>query len=212
MVNLNPDLPVKIAKRIAGQCAYSGCHEPAEDGDYCAPHDAHERARDAGKKRRRRRKLAKSGFCIGGCGRKVPRKKGKRQPKRCSTCRREHNAKRQAAREKVRVPGDSRGVPGSSSDAWRTDNSGRNGTEVLRYHGTRGRGRMTRAEEIDEMLRDLAFARDKVVDAIRSVRVLKDADLLELGPIRRKAAWDEAADPAAQAGRLIDAVVDKLTG
>ncbi len=111
MSQLEASLPRKLARRIAGRCCYGACPDPAIDGsDYCAPHDAHERGRDAAKKRRRRLHRSQLGLCADGCGRKV----GKRRTKhghvtlvRCIEC---ANAHRDRQRERC-VPDESAGVP-----------------------------------------------------------------------------------------------------
>lgn len=71
-----------IAKAALGECAYSGCHEQAVDGEHCGEHAAHERARGAERQRRRRARLLASKRCLD-CG--VPLES--RGLRRCPSCR-----------------------------------------------------------------------------------------------------------------------------
>jgi hypothetical protein len=179
-------LDLRIRKRIAGTCGYSGCTVPAADGaDYCAPHDAHERGRDAAKKRRRRQRLADGGLCAAGCGKKVGKQKradGSAFHRECRAC-----AKAKAARRRA-VPGDSQAVPGDGADPaserWRVDP----GTTWNRYRGKGRRGRLTREEQIDERIRDVRIARDELVKLERALERLKAPEVIALPPIQRAAA------------------------
>lgn len=200
-------LSVRLTRQLAGKCCYSGCDDRALDGsDYCAPHDAHERGRDANKKRRRRKRLAQAGLCVGGCGTKVG-KRGSRKLKRCRACRK---ALRDEARLRRSVPGDPGSVPGEGN--WRPDYDPKTGSEIQRYRGKGRRGRLTLEEQLDEIRRDVLFAIEKLRDCARSIDVLKTPDVQELPPLQRRAAYREVADLAGQAGRLTDAVEDALKG
>lgn len=210
-------LPVKIAKRIAGECCYGGCSDPAlDDSDFCGPHDAHERGRDANKKRRRRQRLAEGGLCTAGCGRKVARQRkpdGSVRQRECSACRRAHVQRSRDARAKACVPGDGGAVPGSGQ--WRTEvdkRPGREGQTTQRWVGKSRRGRLTRTESLDELKRNLVFARKGLDSALRSLDVLKTSDVQDLPPVQREAAYREPADELAHNARLIDEVVDALRG
>lgn len=83
---------------LAGVCAYSsGCGELAVEGSaYCAPHDAHERARGAARKRRQRGRLAAAKRCVD-CGKRTP-------VLRCTGCRRLQRERRVTGNER-RVTG-----------------------------------------------------------------------------------------------------------
>lgn len=217
---MSKQLDPRLAKQLAGRCCYSGCREQAADGsDYCAPHDAHERGRDAGKKRRRRQRLADAGQCLTGCGAKVTRRRrpdGTVVPRRCRECRESHAKKCRESRAKkcredrkdASVPGAVPSVPGAPSN-WRTDNSGRNGTEVLRYHGRSRRGRLSREEQLDEDARDARFAVAELEKFIRAVGVLKRTDLQSLPPIQRVEAKRQASLFLGSAGRFIDELLEK---
>lgn len=200
-------LPVKIAKRIAGKCLYSGCGELAIDGsDYCEPHDAHERGRAANRQRRYRQKLADGGLCIAGCGRKVSRKRkqdGSVTPRRCSKCRKVHNEDRRDERAKARVTGIDRGVTGAEIAADETDPRWRvdPGTSWQRFRGKGRRGRLTREEQIDEIDRDRRHARENDAALGRALPLLKLPEVMELPVIQRGAAWREVGQYALSAAR-----------
>lgn len=199
-------LPVKIAKRIAGKCLYSGCDDDAIDGsDHCAPHDAHERGRDAAKKRRRRQRLADQGLCIiAGCGKKVAKRKrpdGTAKLRPCSGCAKDRRA---AAKKKRAVPAIARVVP-SKEEIWRADP----GTEWVRYRGKGRRGRLTIEEQIDEDLRDLRNAMELLHEAHRRLEELKHRNVIELPAIQREEARRIAGEPIGVASRQLDELVEK---
>lgn len=199
-------LPIRLEKQISGKCCYSGCGEDALDGsDYCGPHDAHERGRDAGKKRRRRQRLADAGFCREGCGRRVPRKRrpdGSVIQRRCSVCKKLHKRRR--------VPGETRGVPGESSgepakQQWRVDP----GTNWMRFRGKGRRGRLTREEQIDEDIRDVGFAHAELEKLARALERLKLPEVMELPAIQREAARRAAGLFISLPMRILDELAEK---
>lgn len=205
-------LPIRIAKRIRGECLYSGCTEEALDGsDYCAPHDAHERGRDAGKKRRRRQRLADQGRCIvSGCGRKVAKRKrpnGAIQQRRCPHCSKLKLADEQEAREKRGVPGVDSGVPGDSTDKLRT----REVMEADGYIRTRGVGQSRRGQQkrwqLD--LQDIEDAIDRLQRAKRGILLARDAEEAQVPRVQRDEIRFEACAMARHASRFIDEVTER---
>jgi hypothetical protein len=193
-------LPTRIEKQIAGRCCYGGCHDPAKDGsDYCEPHDAHERGRDAAKKRRRRQRLADSGRCIAGCGRKVGKRRrpdGSIALRECRQC-----SKATKARHARPVPGAGLPVPGDAIDIdWRVDP----GTNWLRYRGKGRRGRLTNAEQADEDRRDARFAIADIEKFIAAIDVVMSEAVQALGAEQRKAAKRQAAQHLGSARRFLE--------
>lgn len=220
---MSEDLDLRIRKRLSGACR--DCAARAADGsDYCEKHDAMARARSSKARRKERKQRAEAGLCRDGCGRRVTKR---RRPgggfllTRCVKCKKAHAEDQKERRGKRGVLGADRGVVGDSDEnqsrdaSWRTEKGthawGSGEYQTTRYHGIRGRGRLSREEQIAELRRDLMFAREKLDEAIRVLPVLASPDVLELGPIQRAAAAREAASPAEQASRLIDDVVEKLT-
>lgn len=206
-------LPTKLAKQIAGKCCYSGCHLDAKDGsDFCDPHDAHERGRDAAKKRRRRQRLAADGRCAAGCGRSVAKRRkrgGGWQARECRVCAKGHRERTAAARAKACVPGEPRAVPGDDEDPrWRVDP----GTTWNRYRGKGRRGRLTREEQIDERIRSVDFAFEELRKFRRALVQLKLPEVIELPKIQREAAGREAAFFGSAAVRHVDDALDDLGG
>jgi hypothetical protein len=195
-------LPIRVEKRISGTCCYSGCAERAADGDYCPTHDAHERGRDAAKKKRRRQALADDGQCIDGCGRVVGKRKranGTIQQRRCSKCRGAKLAKERSARASRGVPVTEDGVPGESSDPgpWRVDP----GTTWMRFRGKGRRGRLTREEQDREDERDLEIAIEYLAQAKRGISIARvEGDTLPR--VQREAAWREVGALAGAAERI----------
>lgn len=208
-------LPVKIAKRIAGRCLYPGCDDDSLDGsDYCDPHDAHERGRDAGKKRRRRQRLADQGMCIvEGCGRKIGKRKrldGTVQQRRCASC---GKARRARTRPKDGVPDGASGVPERHFRLETGPNFRGVGTyQTQRYVGRGHRGRLTREEQIDERIRSVDFAMDELRKFRRALQQLKLPEVLELPKIQREAAGREASFFGEAAVRHIQDSIDELAG
>lgn len=189
-------LPIRVEKRISGTCCYSGCDERAVEGsDYCGPHEAHERGRDAAKKRRRRQRLADSGRCSAGCGAKV----GKRKRPDGTVMLRECRACAAATRARRTVPGDAVTVPGNDNadPRWRVDP----GTDWLRYRGKGRRGRLTREEQDREDERDLEMAIDYLSRARRGISIARqEGDTLP--KVQREAAWREVGALAGAAERI----------
>lgn len=97
-----PRTSALIAKASLGECAYSGCHEQAVDGEHCGRHAAHERARGAARQRRRRTRLLATERCLD-CGRPLV----SRGLRRCPECR---------AAQVGRVTGDGNRVTGVDVD------------------------------------------------------------------------------------------------
>lgn len=196
-------LPTRIAKQIAGQCCYSGCTDKALDGsDYCDPHDAHERGRDANKKRRRRQRLAQAGLCVAGCGRKVPRKRkpdGSVMQRRCNGC-------KKVLRD-ARVPDDAGSVPGASSEPDRiTHEVEGDGYARKRFHGQQRRGQQKRWQ-LD--LQDLDDAIDRLQRTKRGVILAREAEEAGVPRVQRDEIRFEAMSHAAHAGRFVDDVLER---
>jgi hypothetical protein len=204
------DLPAALVKRLSRVCVYSGCADAAApNSTYCAPHDAHERGRHAVRQKRYRQRLAAAGRC-GVCGDKVKRRRkpdGSWLVQRCKECKQ--------YRKQV-VTGDDLVVTGDSAPKrgiWRTEadqRPERAGQTTTRYVGHARRGRLTFAEQIDERIRDLAFAKQEIDKAARLLSRLKDAQITELPKIQRDAACREAVAPAGFASRILDGVVEEL--
>lgn len=205
-------LPVKVLKRIAGTCLYSGCEDMALDGsDYCAPHDAHERGRGAGKQRRRRQALANRGRCIvAGCGRKVPKRKrpdGAIMQRRCSSCTKAH---RLAAREKSGVSRSRAGVPGvavgDASEARTTREAEGDGYARTRYHGQSRRGQQKRWQL------DIQDAEDAILAlraAIRGFELARDAEEAQTPRVQRDEIRFAACAQVRLAGRFGDEIAER---
>lgn len=165
-------IPLKLAKRIRGECCYSGCNDPALDGsDYCAPHDAHERARSTKRQNRHRQKLADAGLCRDGCGRKVGKRHrpdGSIVPRRCGTCRRAHAKKLRDDREKARVTDASMGV--TVSDHAVSDHAARIAARITSvvdsadgYARTRMKGGKRGAPSMEEQRRNDLIAMRRIL-------------------------------------------------
>lgn len=212
---MSEQLDARIRKRLAGVCM--DCTEKvADDSDYCAKHDAMARARASKAQRKERKRRAKLGLCRDGCGRKVARRRksdGSLMLTRCSACKKRHAGKQSERRAKQRgINGSVCGVIGTDEaydPRWRPDYDPITGAAWNRYRGKGRRGRLTREEQLDEIIRDLGFARDKIVDAMRSVAVLKLPEVVELPVIQREAAKREAFDPIEQAARILDGLLGK---
>lgn len=201
-------IPARLAKQIAGTCCYSGCTDPALDGsDYCGPHDAHERGRDANRKRRRRARLAKAGLCITGCGRKVVRKRradGTIMQRRCKQC---SKVLAQEARSRRSVTGGSRSVPGDASEADRVSREVEgDGYARTRYHGQPRRGQQPRHQLDDQ---DLVDAVDRIERARRGLVLWKEAKDAELPRIQLQEILNAAMAQAAHAKRFIAEVLER---
>lgn len=206
------NLPTKIAKRIAGQCLYSGCHEKAlDDSDYCGPHDAHERGRAANRQRRHRQKLADAGLCSAGCGRKVPRKRrpdGTVIPRRCRKCRKTHSERMREIREargKACVTGIARGVTGDTGADDRTTRSVEaDGYARTRYHGQPRRGQQPRwqldFQDLDEAVEEIRRAR-------RGIQLACEAEQAQTPRVQLDAIRNEAMSHAALARRFVEEVL-----
>lgn len=200
-------LPVKISKRIAGTCLYSGCTEGALDGsDFCVSHDSHEKGREAGKQRRRRQALADKGRCIvAGCSRKVAKRKrpnGTIQLRRCVQCSKRH---RLAARAKAGVTGDRRGVPGATDERVTRDLEG-DGYARTRYHGQSRRGQQP-GWQLDEQ--DLDEAVSLLQRTKKGLELARDAEAAGVPRIQRQEIKDAALSLASQASRFVDEVLDR---
>lgn len=207
----------RTAKQLVGACCYGACQERALDGsDYCAPHDAHERGRDAAKKRRQRLERVKAGRCITGCGRKV----GKRRVKRkwiamrwCSTCARARAKAQREARKANRrvVPGASRDVPVDSKAPRTKLEVHPDGYVRVRTTGRGVRGQKSRAELDDDLRQDLD-------DSIRDAQAVRDegiADLRapaisDLGRVAKREAHALVADRLLRAARTLTSVAESL--
>lgn len=199
-----------LTRRLAGRCCYGACTADALDGsDYCAPHDAHEKGRDAAKKRRQRLARAKAGRCVTGCGRKVGKRRVKRKwiaMRECPTCAR-RRAKKQRDARKRDVPGDSRDVPGGGDRParggfrteqrtvvnWRDKSKQREYT-AQRFVGRPRRGAPSKSDrdedlrsDIDDAIAILTRIRDEGIALVRSAAVT------ELGAIARTEAHRDLA-------------------
>lgn len=195
--NVPGELPLKIAKRIRGECLYDGCRDAAPDGDYCAKHDAHERGRDASKKRRRRQRLAKAGLCVDGCGKKIGKRgraDGSFVQRRCPACAKVRN---EAAKKKRQgVPGGSKDVPGSTVETkaervarrmkeW--ENSPQNAGRIRMRGGKRGAPSMK-----DRDFRYLAELERGVAGYRRALELAYGPDFANVGREQQAAARREA--------------------
>jgi hypothetical protein len=211
-------LPIKVEKRIAGECLYSGCREQARDGsDYCDPHDAHERGRDAAKKRRRRQRLAGAGLCAGGCGRKVGKRRrtdGTIVQRRCSGCTKELKAE---ARKRRSVPGDRRSVPGNAADlgsasspaGWKvTLEQSPDGImrERSRYAGQGKKGRQS-IEQLDDQ--DRADAIRCIDRGLEHLATHRSPAVQEMPRIQRDEYLAQALDQLRRAQGWLDEIIER---
>lgn len=220
MTSLLPDrLARQLARQLAGRCCYGACAEPAQDGDYCAPHDAHERGRDAGKKRRRRQRLADQGLCIiAGCDRKVTKRRrpdGKIQQRRCSRCQKEMRA---VARARRSVPDDSRSVPGEGADLSSAaptrgrmkQESGGDKWARTRFVGRDRKGGPTREDKDRDIVKDAEYAAAEIVKFIRAFELARGDEVQALPRVQREAALRLAVDHARYAASFLDDIVEQL--
>jgi hypothetical protein len=205
--------PTKLVKRIAGMCLYSGCDNHALDGsDFCAPHDAHERGRDANKKKRRRQRRAEAGLCVAGCGRKVGKQRnqdGSLKRRECPACRKDTRERARRARKErqvANVPGDQRAVPGDTG-LWRPDPGG--DYERIRYRGKGRRGQLTREQQIDEDIRDVGFAQAELDKLTHALEQLKRPEVMDLPRVQREAASRSVMLFIGAASRFLDGLAEK---
>jgi len=209
--------PTKLVKRIAGMCLYSGCDDHALDGsDFCAPHDAHERARAANKQRRRRLRRAEAGLCVAGCGRKVGKQRnpdGSLMRRECPTCRRDTRERARRARKErqvANIPGDQRAVPGDvgcDTGLWRPDPGG--DYERIRYRGKGRRGQLTREQQIDEDIRDVGFAMAELEKLTHALEQLKRPEVMNLPRWQRDAVNRSVMLFIGAASRFLDGLAEK---
>lgn len=200
-------LPPKLAKRISGQCLYSGCHEPALDAsDYCARHDEHERARGARRQQRRRDKLRAKRRCLD-CGQPV-RSRGL---VRCPDCRRANWDRRS-------VTGDPESVTGDGSDpgllgtrgVWKLVADPRRPGPARRFSTTRGRGAPTVEERNAEILRDAEHLRLELGRFVVAFGVLTSDEVASLPRIQREEAARETANHAEVAARIAASIHERI--
>lgn len=202
MSQLEASLPRKLARRIAGRCCYGACPDPAIDGsDYCAPHDAHERGRDAAKKRRRRLRLAEAGLCRAGCGRKVGKRivGGRVVQQECRSCRSETLARQVAAR--TPVPVESATVP---DDGPRVKlEVHKDGYVRERYIGRGVRGQKDRAALDADLRRQATEIAEHVTHfAERGLTALREIEASRPTHSQRQEARLLATDPLERSMRI----------
>lgn len=192
---MSNDMPLYLRRKLAGRCTRCG-ETAAKDAGLCLQHLEQARASDRRWRKQRRKARKKKGLCID-CGKRS-------KTLRCRRCYR---------RSRYERPGvDSQHAGVDKPGNWRPDFSPDTGAEWQRYRGKGRRGRLTTEEQIDEWKRDITFAIEKAKDCLRSLEVLKTADVQELPRIQRAAAYREVADLAGQSSRLADGVEDALIG
>lgn len=196
----------RLARRLAGQCCYGACQVAAlADGDYCAPHDAHEKGRARAKARRRRLRLGAAGICImDGCGSRVGKRPGGGKPyRRCLSCAREDRV------AKSRVPVAIARVP---------DNTPRTKLEIhsdgyvrVRTIGRGVRGQKSRIDLDDDLRDDLRYALADVKAVHDSgIAALRSDQVVSMGGLHKREACAIVADRLLKAARTLVSVADAL--
>lgn len=206
------DLSPKLARQLAGRCCYGACPENALGGsDYCAPHDAHEKGRDAKKKKKRRQALADKGICIvAGCGRKVGKRKqaGRVALRECARCTEAHRKRRIVARP---VPDGDRPVPGNGEIPPSVKlEVGKDGATRTRYVSGRSKGGQSKELQDAEILRDAEYARQAMGRFVLAFGIACSDEVRFLPRYQRQEAMRVAADHPAQAARLLASVAARI--
>ncbi len=176
-------LPIRTRKQLAGECLYSGCHEPVKDADYCPPH--HERVKREKREwaARQRKRLRRARLCLD-CHK--PSRKA-----RCGPCR---------AARKARVERDAKKVECATTEtrasfrsSLETNGDGRE-YQVKRY-GRARRGAPSTADrdaDLKSLLGDAIDILARIIDT--GMALVRSPALAELGAIARREARDELAD------------------
>lgn len=180
------NVEIYLQKKLARICTRFGCEAEASlDNEECPAHheDSKKRKREsAARKRAERRRRRKCIDC-----------QARAKTLRCRPCER-RNRPNSISVDKQSISVDKR------EQIWRVDPN----TNWSRYRGKGRRGRLTREEQIDEDVRDAAFAIEELRKFVEKAAVLKRAEIMALPTIQRDAARREVGQHLGFSGRILD--------